>query len=129
MGRLFTTAMSGRSKERPELAEKAISLVAHLPVIAARGGEELVKRLFEPLGYQVTVEGSRLDEAFPKWGGSPYVSVTISGMVRLQDLLTHLYVLIRAHACAGSALAQQHRQHRHRLRFWRASHGASLSGA
>lgn len=94
IGRLFTTAMSGRSKERPELAELAISLKAHLPVIAARGGQELVKRLFEPLGYIVTVEGSRLDEAFPEWGDSPYVSLTISGTARLQDLLTHLYVLI-----------------------------------
>ena len=48
-GRLFTTAMSGRSKERPELAEMAI------PLKAARGGEELVKSLFEPLGYSVTI--------------------------------------------------------------------------
>lgn len=94
MGRLFATAMSGRSKERPELVELAISLKAHLPVIAARGGEELVRRLFEPLGYSVTVEGSRLDEAFPEWGDSPYVSLTVSGTARLQDLLTHLYVLI-----------------------------------
>ena len=48
---IFSTAMSGRSKDRPELAETAIPLTAHLPVIAARGGEDLVKRLFEPLGY------------------------------------------------------------------------------
>jgi 3' terminal RNA ribose 2'-O-methyltransferase Hen1 len=94
MGRMFTTAMSGRSKERQELADTAIPLSAFLPVIAARGGEDLVKRLFEPLGYTVAVQGSRLDEKFPEWGESPYVSLTISGTVRLQDLLTHLYVLI-----------------------------------
>jgi 3' terminal RNA ribose 2'-O-methyltransferase Hen1 len=35
-----------------------------------------------------------LDEKFPEWGESPYVSLTVSGTVRLQDLLTHLYVLI-----------------------------------
>ena len=63
-------------------------------MIAARGGEDLVKRLFEPLGYTVAVQGSRLDEKFPEWGESPYVSLTVSGIVRLQDLLTHLYVLI-----------------------------------
>src|ERR1700722_1907521 len=51
MGRMFTTAMSGRSKERQELADTATPLTAHLPVIAARGGEDLVNRLFEPLGY------------------------------------------------------------------------------
>lgn len=94
VGRLFTTAMSGRSKERPELAEATIPLVAHLPVIAARGGEDLVRRLFEPLGYSVEMQGSQLDDQFPDWGPSPYVSLKVTGTARLQDLLTHLYVLI-----------------------------------
>jgi 3' terminal RNA ribose 2'-O-methyltransferase Hen1 len=94
MGRIFSTAMSGRSKDRPELAETAIPLTAHLPVIAARGGEDLVKRLFEPLGYTVETTGSQLDDKFSEWGASPYVALTITGTVRLQDLLTHLYVLI-----------------------------------
>ncbi len=94
MGRIFSTAMSGRSKDRPELAEMAIPLTAHLPVIVARGGEDLVRRLFEPLGYSVELKGSQLDDKFPEWGTSPYVALTIAGTVRLQDLLTHLYVLI-----------------------------------
>ena len=94
LGRIFSTAMSGRSKDRQELAETAIPLIAHLPVIAARGGEDLVKRLFEPLGYSVEMKGSQLDDKFPEWGASPYVTLTLSGTVRLQDLLTHLYVLI-----------------------------------
>src|SRR6202035_204296 len=45
MGRMFMTAMSGRSKERQELADTAIPLTAHLPVIGARGGQDLVRRL------------------------------------------------------------------------------------
>lgn len=94
LGRIFSTAMSGRSKDRPELAETAIPLTAHLPVIAARGGEDLGRRLFEPLGYSVQMQGSQLDDKFSDWGASPYVSLTIAGTVRLQDLLTHLYVLI-----------------------------------
>jgi 3' terminal RNA ribose 2'-O-methyltransferase Hen1 len=94
MGRIFATAMGGRSKERQELAESAIPLTAHLPVIAARGGEDLVRRLFEPLGYRVDLKGSRLDDKFPAWGESPYFSLTLTGTARLQDLLTHLYVLI-----------------------------------
>jgi 3' terminal RNA ribose 2'-O-methyltransferase Hen1 len=94
MGRIFSTAMSGRSKDRPELAEAPIPLTAHLPVIAARGGEELVRRLFEPLSYAVELKTSQLDDKFPEWGTSPYVALTIAGTVRLQDLLTHLYVLI-----------------------------------
>lgn len=94
MGRIFSTAMSGRSKDRPELAGTAIPLTAHLPVIAARGGQDLVRRLFEPLGYAVELKGSALVDRFPEWGASPYVALTIVNTVRLQDLLTHLYVLI-----------------------------------
>lgn len=94
IGRLFTTAMSGRSKERQELADIAIPLTAHLPTIAARGGQDPVRRLFEPLGYTIEMAGSQLDERFPAWGDSPYVSLQISGIAKLQDLLTHLYVLI-----------------------------------
>jgi 3' terminal RNA ribose 2'-O-methyltransferase Hen1 len=94
IGRLFTTAMSGKSKERPELAEMALPLTAKLPVIAARGGEAVVRRLFEPLGYAVHVETLPLDEQFPEWGESPYISLELSANVQLQTLLTHLYVLI-----------------------------------
>ncbi len=35
-----------------------------------------------------------LDEQFPEWGESPYVSLEISAKVPLKTLLTHLYVLI-----------------------------------
>jgi 3' terminal RNA ribose 2'-O-methyltransferase Hen1 len=94
IGRMFATAMGGKSKERQSLAETPIPLEARLPVIAARGGEGLVRRLFEPLGYTVAVEALPLDEKFPAWGESPYVSLQISAAVTLQTLLTHLYVLI-----------------------------------
>jgi 3' terminal RNA ribose 2'-O-methyltransferase Hen1 len=94
LGRVFASALGGRSKERAELAETAIPLVARIPAIAAHGGHDLVRRLFEPLGYAVEVAGGKLDEKFPEWGESPYVSLEVSGTVRLQDLLAHLYVLI-----------------------------------
>ncbi len=94
IGRLLTSALNGKSKERQELASAPISLVAKLPVIAARGGEEVVRRLFEPLGYEVQLMRLPLDEKFPEWGESPYVSLEISARVPLQTLLTHLYVLI-----------------------------------
>jgi 3' terminal RNA ribose 2'-O-methyltransferase Hen1 len=42
----------------------------------------------------VRAEDSPLDDHFLEWGPSAYFSVEISGTVRLQDLLTHLYVLI-----------------------------------
>lgn len=94
LGRLLSTALSGRSKERQEVADRALPFSAKLPAVAARGGADLVRRLFQPLGYEVTIESGRLDERFPDWGESPYVSVELAGTKRLQDLLTHLYVLI-----------------------------------
>jgi 3' terminal RNA ribose 2'-O-methyltransferase Hen1 len=90
----FGTALAGRSKERPELVDQALPLSAHLPVVPSRGGEGLVRRLFEPLGYAVQTRTHALDPTFPEWGESRYLSLTLEGQVRLQDLLAHLYVLL-----------------------------------
>jgi 3' terminal RNA ribose 2'-O-methyltransferase Hen1 len=53
-----------------------------------------VRRLFEPLGYAVAARRHPLDEQFPDWGPSPYFTVTLAARCRLQDLLSHLYVLV-----------------------------------
>jgi 3' terminal RNA ribose 2'-O-methyltransferase Hen1 len=94
LGRVFGTAMSGASSERSELAAARLPLEAGLPVLPSRGGEQLIRRLFEPLGYEVTARPHPLSESFADWGDSPYYSVTLSGSVLLRDLLAHLYVLI-----------------------------------
>jgi 3' terminal RNA ribose 2'-O-methyltransferase Hen1 len=92
---VFGSALAGKSKDRPELVERAIPLQAHVSVARSRaGGEELLKRLFEPLGYSVETKRFPLDEKFPEWGESPYFALTLSGEKTLKDLLTHLYVLI-----------------------------------
>ena len=93
LGRIFGTAMTGRSKNRQELADQKIPLTATLSVVACRR-ESLLHELFEPLGYRVQAKQLPLDEKFPEWGDSPYFSVTLEGEVRLRDLLRHLYVLI-----------------------------------
>jgi 3' terminal RNA ribose 2'-O-methyltransferase Hen1 len=90
---VFGTAISGRSKERPELAEMPIPLVAHLAVVAIKGGEAFVRRLFEPLGYSVAVTRHPLDERDPA-STSRYYTLDVSGTTKLSSLLTHLYVLI-----------------------------------
>jgi hypothetical protein len=41
LGRAFGTAMGGRSKDRPELAEQKIPLSAEFAVVACRGGDGL----------------------------------------------------------------------------------------
>jgi 3' terminal RNA ribose 2'-O-methyltransferase Hen1 len=91
---VFGTALGGRSKDRPELAAQALPLEAHIAVLPSRAGEGLVRALFEPLGYAVSVERLALDEHFPEWGPSRYYSVGIVGNQRVQDLLSHLSVLI-----------------------------------
>lgn len=90
----FGSALNGHSKERPELVATAIPLQAQLAALPCRGGEEWLRRLFEPLGYQVTITEHLLDKKFTDWGSSPYYTVTLAATCRLSELLTHLYVLI-----------------------------------
>ncbi|MDP9243065.1 MAG: 3' terminal RNA ribose 2'-O-methyltransferase Hen1, partial [Actinomycetota bacterium] len=94
IAKLFGTAMSGRSKERQELADTPLDLTAHLPVVPCRGGEELLRGLFEPLGYEVESRAIPLDDAFPGWGNSRYLDVRLTTRARVRDLLGHLYVLL-----------------------------------
>jgi 3' terminal RNA ribose 2'-O-methyltransferase Hen1 len=91
---VFTSALNGHCNTRPELVEEALPLRARLAVLPSRGGEQLIRRLFEPLGYDVTVCGHPLDEQFPEWGASDYFTVDLEGTLRLRDMLAHLYVLI-----------------------------------
>jgi 3' terminal RNA ribose 2'-O-methyltransferase Hen1 len=94
LAKVFSTAMGGRSKERPELAEQEIPLEVRLPVVPARGGESVLRRLFEPLGYDVVATALPLDASFPTWGDSRYLSVQLKGDQKVKDLLEHLYVLL-----------------------------------
>jgi 3' terminal RNA ribose 2'-O-methyltransferase Hen1 len=92
--RMFGTAMRGQCRERPELPEVPLELTARLPVLPCRGGEGLLRRLFEPLGYAVSAQPIPLDARFPEWGASPYFDVAVSARCRIRDLLRHLYVLL-----------------------------------
>ncbi len=92
--RLLRSAMSGKSRERQDLADIPLPLEATLTPLPSRGGAALLDKLFAPLGYGVAVEPLPLDPHFPEWGDSAYGKVTLTGEVRLADLLTHLFVLI-----------------------------------
>lgn len=91
---VFGSALAGRCRDRPELVEQALPLVARLPVVPCRGGEGLLRDLFAPLGYRLELTRGPVDETHPEWGASPYFSLTLAGSCRLRDLLSHLYVLI-----------------------------------
>ncbi|MFC1402317.1 MULTISPECIES: 3' terminal RNA ribose 2'-O-methyltransferase Hen1 [Streptacidiphilus] len=98
LGTVFKSARQGRCDQRPELAAAALPLTVTVPVLPAKagkdGGAELVRRLFEPLGWQVRSEPIPLDPAFPDWGDSHYVSLELTGTRRLADALNQLYVLL-----------------------------------
>jgi 3' terminal RNA ribose 2'-O-methyltransferase Hen1 len=94
LSRVFSTAMAGKCTPRPELPDQVLALEARLTVMPVTGGEEILRRLFEPLGYELDAVQHPLDERFPEWGASRYHTVHLRGEVRLRDLLTHLYVLI-----------------------------------
>ena len=94
LGRLFSTAMTGRSKERPTLAGQPIPLQIGLPVVPCRAGAPLLRRLFEPLGYQVTAQPLALDRQFPDWGDSHYLAVSLAGTLTVRDALEQLFVLL-----------------------------------
>jgi len=94
ISRVYGSALSGRSKERADLAATAIPLEAELSVLPSRGGEDFLRRLFEPLGYEMAITPHTLDPSFPDWGDSPYYTVRLTRTCAVSELLTHLYVLI-----------------------------------
>jgi 3' terminal RNA ribose 2'-O-methyltransferase Hen1 len=95
LAKAFSTAMGGRSKERPDLAAEALPFEVEIAALSCgAGGDDLVRRMFEPLGYAVETRGHPLDPAFPEWGESRYLTVRLAARCRLADLLNHLYVLI-----------------------------------
>jgi 3' terminal RNA ribose 2'-O-methyltransferase Hen1 len=91
---VFRSALAGHCKHRPELPERRLSLRVEVPALPARGGADLVRRLFEPLGWTVRATPVPLDTTFPGWGDSRYVRLTLEGEQRVGDTLRQLYVLL-----------------------------------
>ena len=94
IARVFGTAMNGRCDKLQELADTPLKLTACLFSLKDNGDIQLAKEMFEPLGYEVRTERTQLDDRFHEWGVSPYIDLTVSGTLKLSQLLNHLYVLI-----------------------------------
>ncbi|AFR51180.1 3' terminal RNA ribose 2'-O-methyltransferase Hen1 [Gordonia sp. KTR9] len=92
MGKVFRSALQGRCASRDRLAESELDLTIALPAVP--GDPDLVRRLFEPMGWDVTADAIDLDATRPEWGAAPLVSLTLVGSLRLADALNHLYVLL-----------------------------------
>ena len=97
LARTFATAMNGTCVKRPELVNRPLPLIAKLTAVPAPGGgEALLRRFFEPLGYAVNIASQPLDTQFPDWGRSPYFNLELTHTLPLHALLSHLYVLLPA---------------------------------
>src|SRR5437899_12109397 len=59
---VFGSALSGKSRERPELAETPLPLSVTFSALPCRGGEEFLGGLFEPLGCGVSARRLALGE-------------------------------------------------------------------
>jgi 3' terminal RNA ribose 2'-O-methyltransferase Hen1 len=94
LNQMFRTAMGGRCESHPELVQQPLGLTIGLPLLPCRGGEALLRRLFEPLGYDLEVKRIPLDPRFPEWGDSNYFDVTLTANIELFRALRHLYILM-----------------------------------
>jgi 3' terminal RNA ribose 2'-O-methyltransferase Hen1 len=90
----FSSAINGKCKDKPELVDMLLPLEVKLSVLPVSGGETVLYRMFDPLGYMVTATQHPLDKQFPEWGNSRYFTVTLKQTITLKTLLSHLFILI-----------------------------------
>src|SRR5881394_258200 len=86
LAEVFGSALSRKSKERPELVDTLLPLQAAISALPCRGGEGLLRKLFEPLGYSVSARQLPLDESRPDWGASAYFRVELEVLLPLHQL-------------------------------------------
>ena len=95
LAKAFRSAMNGQCNAKPELVKTKMPFMVKISVLPApKGGERLIRSLFEPLGYQVKLDRHILDQNFTDWGDSKYFTLELSNTITTQELLSHLYVLI-----------------------------------
>jgi len=88
LGRGIGQALSGRSRERPELAVRALPFEIRVVSLAVHGDADLVTRIFAPLGY--AVEALALGET----GLRAVFDLRLGITARLCDVLGQLAVLV-----------------------------------
>ena len=97
LSKVFSSAMNGNCKEKPWLVDQIFPfevLITSIP--APKGGETLIRKFFEPLGYQVEITRHPLDVQFPEWGESRYYTLKLTHRLTTKTLLSHLYILLPA---------------------------------
>ena len=91
VNKCFAQTMAGKSKERQHIADQTLDLEARIVPVGISGEQDMVARLFEPLGYQsdTTLFPTALDAAERR-----YADIRLKGNIRIADMLNHIYVLL-----------------------------------
>jgi 3' terminal RNA ribose 2'-O-methyltransferase Hen1 len=100
------SAMNGVVTSKDPYEEERLKVVAaekwplEIKVSPLRTSPALISRMFEPLGWDVSLDSVALDipgvNSAETWRNTDLHTLTIRGEVTLQDALTHLYVLLPA---------------------------------
>lgn len=88
LGRALGQTMSGKSKERQALADRALPYRVRVAPVAVSGGPDAIGELFGPLGYEI--DAAPLDDT----GRRAIFDLRLTITARLSEILNHLYVLI-----------------------------------
>jgi len=93
LSQTFGSALAGRAVEAVERVEEPWPLEAMLSAVHAPGGEGVIRKAFEPLGYAVECRWHPVDDRELAWGGPSVATVTLRGVKPVRDLLRHVFIL------------------------------------
>lgn len=90
----FGTALAGRATTHADRLHERMRWEVTIAAIACEAGEDLLTRLFAPLGYAVTTTRLPLDPRFPTWGQADLYTLKLDGAQTVREVFSHLYVLL-----------------------------------
>jgi 3' terminal RNA ribose 2'-O-methyltransferase Hen1 len=90
----FGSALAGRATSHAERLSEPMRWHITVDAVACEAGEELIARLFAPLGYAIATTRLPLDPRFPAWGQADLYTLTLDGEQTVRAVLSHLYVLL-----------------------------------
>lgn len=99
VAKVFSSAMTGGLASDPEAPFRRTDITLRLPalpVVAHRelAGADLVRALFEPLGWTIAATPLPADPQHPEWGDSRYLDVTLSAHTTVADALRQFCALV-----------------------------------
>lgn len=90
MVKAFGSAMNGTCHAKPELVQTALPLSAKIYALHVACDKSYIARLFEPAGFQFSLETVPLDPVFPDWGESRAVNLTLAKTTTLKEFLSQI---------------------------------------